>query len=91
MRADLAAALRLASALPVHTHERKPPVAPVNLGNRSKHRGRGVTVVFGRGGKARKVRIGATVYDTVTDAARTRRKSTRTIYEWLRDGRAEYV
>ena len=92
MRDDIpAAAFRLMNALPVRTHERKVIERAPNLGNRSVHQGRGITVIFGKGGKARRVLIDGVNYESVTDAARTMHKSPKTIYGWLRVGQAVYV
>ena len=92
MRNDLpAAACRLMASCPVHTHERKPPEVKPNLGNRNVKRGRALTVIFGKGGKARRVRIAGTTYESASNAARSLHKSTGKIYEWLRDGTARYA
>ena len=92
MKTDMPpAALRLMATCPVHIHERKQPERAPNLGNRALNRGRGITVIFGKGGKARPVKIGGRTYPSATDAARTLRKSTAKIYEWLRSGEAQYV
>ena len=90
MRGDMPQpALRLMSSCVVRTHERRIPER-VNLGNplpvKKAH-----SLIFGKGGKARKVMIGGVTYPSATDAARTLRRSTAKIYEWLRSGEAEYV
>lgn len=99
MKGDLpAAAYRLLAALPVRTHEARIPsrqLAPQQRpGFAKSHKrkaGRPLTVVFGKGGKARPVRIDGVQYESATDAAGMLRKSTRTIYEWLRSGQARYA
>lgn len=49
MKDDIpAVALRLSTEFPCRTHLRAPAPPKLNLGNRSKHRGRGVTVIFGK-------------------------------------------
>lgn len=84
------AAMRLLSALPVRTIERRPPERPKpNLGNPAPVRGR--AVLFGKGGVARPVRVGGITFLSATEAARKMRKSTAKIYEWLRKGEAEYA
>jgi len=96
MRGDIPTpALRLLSSLPVRTIERR-PVERMSRQLEHYHankelRGRGKSVIFGKGGKARPVKIGPVVYPSATDAARTLRKSTGKIYEWLRTGEAEYA
>ena len=91
MKGDLhPAAVRLSSALPVRTHERKPPPRMDKAHFGKGARGRGITVIFGKGGKARPVRIGRVTYETATQAAKMLHKSTAKIYEWLRDGTARY-
>ena len=90
MKGDLpSAALNLLSSCQVRTHERRIPER-VNLGNpvpvKKAH-----SLIFGKGGKARKVRIGGVIYPSATNAAKTLHKSTKRIYEWLRSGEAEYA
>ena len=92
MRDDIcAAACRLMASCPVHTHERKPPPPPDRAHFGTGNRGRGITVIFGKGGKARPIKIGRMTFVSATEAARTLRKSTGKIYEWLRDGTARYA
>lgn len=47
---------------------------------------RGKAMLFGKGGVARPVRIGKTVYASASECARKRHISTRDLYDWLRDG-----
>lgn len=94
MRPDLDAATRLFGFLPVHTHEQKAPVRnKPNLGNQTpaRERPRRRADLFGRGGKARAVKIGNALYESVGEASRVRHKSKRLIYQWLRTGDAEYA
>lgn len=83
------AALRLMSQLPVRTHTRKPE-AQGSGGARHMGPGayqRGKALLFGRGGVARPVRVGKTVYASASECARKRHISTRDLYDWLRDGK----
>ncbi len=84
MRGDLpTAAIRLLSALPVRTHEQKEPDART-LG-RADVAGSGVYHT------GKRVKIGAKVYDTITQARTERRCSSQMIYKMIREKRAEYV
>lgn len=93
-----AAALRLLQSLPVRTHAARLPerrLAPQQRPGYTKplaHKaGREITVVYGKGGKARPVRIGGIEYLSVTDAAQKLHRANRTIYAWLGSGEAEYA
>ena len=96
MRGDIhPCAVRLMSQLPVRTVKRRPPD---RMSRQLEHyhankelRGRGKSVIFGKGGKARKVMIGGITYPSATEASKTLHKSTAKIYQWLRSGDAEYV
>lgn len=93
MKHDLpAAAQRLMSSCSVHTYEREQPArSSENRGKRAKNRGRGITLIYGKGGSARPVEVEGRTYASAAQAAVALHKSTRTIYAWLRTGEAKYL
>lgn len=95
MRGDLpAVALRLLQSLPVRTHSATDPAAGPG-GARQMLPGatkRGLPLAYvGKQGRPRPVRVGTTSYASVSEAARKRHVALRTIYDALRNGKAEYV
>ena len=83
------AALRLAASLPCRTHEqraRSPIPQHMKEGYVAPKR-----TAIGKGGKARPVRIGGVVYESVSAAARTRHMALGRIYAQIRSGESEYV
>lgn len=89
MRPDLAAALRLMSALPVRTHERRAVVYSGNSEARTYLKRIGPQRT--RGGISRPVRVGRRTFPSITQAKTALRISPVTLYEMLDDGRAQYV
>lgn len=82
------AALALRESLPTRTHTRPAPQEGSG-GPRHMQKGayqRGKAMLFGKGGIARPIRIGKTVYASASECARKRHCSTRDLYQWLRDG-----
>jgi hypothetical protein len=84
MRDDIpAAALRLATVLPVRTNLQKEPDA--------RKLGRAYVAGSGVFHTGKRVKIGAHVYDTIRDARTALRCSSQSIYRLIREGSAEYV
>ena len=83
MRDDLPeAAIRLASSLPVRTHEqRNPDGRKIKRGDRN----------AGRGAEGLPIRVDGVEYHSIKEARRKLKKGAKTIQRWLDLGQAEYI